>query len=429
MEIRPFHGLHYSAAGDGDVTARIAPPYDVLSAEDRDALLASDPHNIVAVDLPHFPPHAAGPDEDYQRARERIDQWRGEGVLVQEDRAALYVYEQTYRAAGKEHTRRAVLCGVRATELGEDVKPHEHTYAGPKADRLKLTEHTRVQMSPVFGFYQDPTGRAGELLAGAASGRPDLRGELAGVEEKLWVCPDEALAADLAETLRPQPVFIADGHHRYTTGLNYRNALRDAGRIDDAHEANYVLFALVEAGDPGLIVLPTHRVVSGLAPSFRMDKLAKAADEFDWQRCSVEDADLMDADAWLKRYGAGAMAMMDADPAEIWIARLKRPEAMVEAAPDESDAWRGLDVAVLHKLIIDKAINPWRTDDVTIEYTPDGRQVLSACRSGRGQLGVCLQGTPIEAVEQVALAGGSMPHKSTYFYPKLATGIVLKPLE
>ncbi|MBS3735347.1 MAG: DUF1015 domain-containing protein [Phycisphaerae bacterium] len=428
MDIRPFRGWHYRADA-GDVSDRIAPPYDVLSGEQKDALLARHEHNIVAVDLPHVPPKEVGPDEAYRAAADRLADWQRAGILVQDDRPAIYVYEQSFRAAGETHTRRAVLCGVRATELGEDVKPHEHTYAGPKADRLKLSEQTRMQLSPVFGFYRDPSGRAGDLLAGAAAGQPDLSGELHGVDEKLWIVTDEEVIADLREVLADKPAFIADGHHRYTTQLNYRNALRDAGAIDDEHEANFVLFALVEADDAGLVVLPTHRIVSGLREDFRVEKLAARASAFTWQRCSVDEADLTNPDAWLKRYGQGAMALMDAEPAEIWIARLTDPDAMRRAAPDEPDAWRTLDVAVLHKLLIDEALQPWRTESVSIDYTPEASKVLAACKAGRGQLGACLQATPLSAVEDIARAGGAMPHKSTYFYPKLATGMVLKPLE
>ena len=187
--------------------------------------------------------------------------------------------------------------------------------------------------------------------------------------------------------------------------------------------------ALVASEDPGLLVLPTHRILRGLTRNFDVSALVEHAGDFDWKRYSVEDADLSDADAFLKRYGPGAMGVMGAKPAEIWIAKLNRPEAMAEVAPDELDIWRRLDVAVLHKLIIDKALAPWRTDKLSVEYTPDGRKLLAACQAGSAELGICLQSTPVSAVERIALAGATMPHKSTYFYPKLATGMVLKPLE
>ena len=375
-----------------------------------------------------MPPKEAGPDDCYRQAADTLNHWQTSGVLIQDEVPCLYAYEQTYTWAGKTYSRRALLCGVRATPLGQDVIPHEHTFAGPKADRLKLTEYTHTQLSPIFGFYDDPSGNVTEALW-SSPGTPVSHGQLGPVEEKLWVVSDAAIIADITTTLAQTPAFIADGHHRYTTAMNYADALRASGQIDENHEANFVLFALVAQDDPGLLVLPTHRIVHGLAEGFSVAKLRKAASEFDWQRCSVTDADLSDADAFLHRYGPGAMAFMDANPAEIWIARLDTPSAMAEVAPEELPEWQKLDVAILHKLIIDRHLDPWRTDELTIDYTPDGRAVLAACNSGRANLGALLQGTPLAAVEAIAKAGASMPHKSTYFYPKLATGMVLKPLE
>jgi len=428
MEIRPFRGWRFHSESNSDVSDYLAPPYDVLTAADKQELLERCNDNIVGVDLPHVPPKEVGPDSAYEMAAGGIEQWKANGTIRQEGEAAIYVYDQTYTWAGQTHTRRAILCGVRATELGKDVIPHEHTFAGPKADRLKLTELTRMQLSPIFGFYNDSGRVVADMLAEAVSGPPQAHGQLRDVEEQLWVIDDPVVISEIAFALQDQPVFIADGHHRYTTAMNYRDALVAAGQADADHPANFVLFALVAREDPGLIVLPTHRMVHGLAEGFDIGKLVASATDFDWQRCSVEDADLTDADAFLHRYGAGAMGVMGADPAEIWIAKLNRPEAMVEVAPDELDVWRQLDVAVLHKLLIDTALAPWGGDEMSVEYTPDGRKVLAACQSGSVDLGICLQSTPVDAVERIALAGATMPHKSTYFYPKLATGMVLKPM-
>lgn len=427
MEIRPFRGWRY-AGDDGDVSPYIAPPYDILSAEDKRELLSRSPRNIVAADLPHVPPKEVGPDTEYARAAELLAEWKRSGVLIQPDRPALYAYEQTFEWAGRSHSRRALLCGVRATELGEDVIPHEHTFAGPKADRLKLTEHTRTQLSPIFGFYDDVSGVATDALWSAASGDPTVQGELAGVAEKLWVVDDADAVSAVRDALSETPAFIADGHHRYTTALDYARALREAGEIDADHEANFVLFALVERCDPGLLVLPTHRIMRGLRHDLTLATLAEAAPEFEWRPVNVSPDDLRDADAYLGGAGEHAMLFVGAG-GDARIATLSDPDAMRRAAPDAIDAWRELDVAILQELIVDRALAEWWTDERFIEYTPDARDVLAACRDGEAQLGAVLRGTPLSAVEEIALAGASMPHKSTYFYPKLATGMILKPLE
>lgn len=429
MQIRPFRGWRYSAEPEGDVSSLLAPPYDVLNQQDKDELLGHSDRNIVAVDLPHVPPQNVGPEEAYQQAAGLLNEWKSSGVLCQDAAPSLYAYEQSYSWGGKEYSRRAMLCGLRITELGKDVIPHEHTFPGPKADRLKLTKYTRMQLSPIFAFFNDPQSTVSNLLWAAAEGRPALQGRLRDVTEKLWVVANEGVIGEIAAALRDVPAFIADGHHRYTTAMNYAASLRDAGEIDENHEANFVMFCLVARNDPGLLVLPTHRIIRGLKEGFSVPALVERLPEFTWQRCSVDDADLRDADAFLRKYGKGAMAFLGADPAEIWIGKLADPQTMARLAPEEPPLWRELDVAILHKLVMDRALEPWRMDGLSVDYTPDGRAVLAGCSSGRAQLGVCLQGTPLESVEAIALAGASMPHKSTYFYPKLATGMVLKPLD
>ena len=431
MDIRPFRGWRYRGAeAPGVADALLAPPYDVLSADDKRRLLARSERNIVAVDLPHCPPKEAGPDEEYRAAAELLARWQAQGVLVREDRPAVYCYEQTHTWAGATHTRTALICGVRATEFGEDVYPHERTHSGPKADRLKLTEHTRTQISPIFGFYQDQDGRVSELVRAHTGQEPVVRASLDGVDQALWAITDDGAIEAVATALRDRPAFIADGHHRYTTALRYGDALRQGGHIDEEHPANFVMFALVADTDPGLLILPTHRIVGDLGEDFTVDRLIAAADDFTWRRCDDDEIDLTDADAALRGFGPGAMAVVGAGSDAVWIARPVGPEAMRRAAPDKSAAWRGLDVAVLHELLLGRALAPWRGEgELAVEYTPRAAEVLDACRGGRAPLGICLRATGLSAVRDVALADEVMPHKSTYFFPKLATGTVLMPLE
>ena len=429
MEIRAFRGWRYRAAAGSDVGLYIAPPYDILSAQAKEALLAKSPSNIVAVDLPHVPPSEAGPDEEYAAAADRLRRWIATGVLCRDDKPSLYAYQQTFEWAGQTHCRRAMICSVRLSELGKDVIPHEHTFAGPKADRLKLMRHTRMQLSPIFGFYRDGEGLGMKLLWSTTAKRgPNVQGRLAGVEEQVWAVKDQHVIRDITLYLAREPVFIADGHHRYTTALNYRDELRAQGPLPDSHPANFVQFALVARDDPGLLVLPTHRVVRGLKADFSVAKLVTVATEFSWRKVPMDRMDFRD-DRALRQLGPHALALLDAKAGELWVARLEDAQAMRDAAGDQPDAWRELDVAILHKLILEKALAPWRQGELQIEYTPDGQGALAACAVGKAQLGVLLTGTPIEAVEAVARAGAVMPHKSTYFYPKLATGMVLMPLE
>ncbi len=425
MDIRPFRGWHYT----GDVSRFIAPPYDILRPADKAALLDRCADNIVAVDLPRVPPVGVGPDALYDAAAAKLEAMKHSAALRREDEPALYAYSQTYTWAGRTYTRRAMLCGVRATELYEGIWPHEKTFPGPKADRLKLTEATRMQISPIFGIFNDPGGVSGALWGAAEAVEPVARGRLKGVEETLRAVSDPDVIAAVRAAMAEVPIFIADGHHRYTTALNYRNALRDRGAIDDDHEANYVLFALVPADDPGLLVLPTHRMVPGITDGYDCAALmAETADVATWQSVPLTDALIETPDGALAAFGAGAIAFLDAGGDMAHIARLSDPAVMETLAPDQPKVWRDLDVAVLHKLFLDRHILQHVPADTHLGYTACGREVLDGLNTGDYRLAAILRSTPLQSILDVALAKSVMPHKSTFFYPKLATGMVLKPL-
>jgi len=428
MEVRPFRGWRYSLAGGRDVSPFLSPPFDILTAEDKQQLLSACDRNAVAVDLPHVRPRETGPDELYAAAAERLEHWKRTGVIRQDDRPAIYAYEQTYEWSGRKRTRRAIICGVRVTPFGEDVIPHERIFPGPLADRLKLTVQTRTQLSPIFGFYCDSGGRVAELLSARTKEAPDVVGALRGVTERLWAITDAEAISSVAAAVREEPVFIADGHHRYTTAMKYRDLLAEAGELNNGHEGNFAMFALVARDDPGLVVLPAHRVIGSLREGFSVAELAAAAPEFSWQQHEASEAELAEGGEFAARFGPGAMAFVNGRSPTMWVAKLKDPEAMRRAAPREPDQWRALAPAILQRLIVERALKPWVQGQPRIEYTPDCRKVLEACRTGRAQLGVCLQAIPVGVVEAVARGGSAMPHKSTYFYPKLATGMVFKPV-
>jgi uncharacterized protein (DUF1015 family) len=427
VDIRAFRGWRFSAGPAGEVSAQIAPPYDILSLQDKDALLARSATNIVAVDLPHVPPKELGPEAVYAAAAEILSDWKQSGVLVRDSRPALYAYQQTYTWDGRAYARRAILAGVRATPLGRDVIPHEHTFAGPKADRLRLTEKTKMQLSPIFGFYNDSAGASAALWGAAENRPPDLFGERGGVGEALWRIDDEAVIARVRTALADKPVYIADGHHRYTTAMNYADALRAAGEIDDHHEANFVLFALVARSDPGLLVLPTHRIVRGLNEHFSEDLLIRSlSDNFRIEGGPINSGRWAGG-AVPSPSQPGVLGVLGRD--RVWFCRLKDPVMMERARPDRSDAWRALDVAILHELILDRVLANWGGGEFDILYTPDATAAHRAVEGRNAEIAFLLHGTPLSAVQAVADAGESMPHKSTYFHPKLATGMVLKPLE
>ncbi len=428
MEVHAFRGWRY-AQGSTNADSLIAPPYDVLSLAGKEQLLAGSELNIVAVDLPQCPADKAGPDEVYAAAAKLLDQWKRDGVLVQQDTPALYAYQQSYTWAGKDYVRRAMICGVRGTELGADVIPHEKTHSGPKEDRLKLTQQTNMQLSPIFGFYNDPTGKASKLLWSAVGDEPIVQGRLNDVDEKLWAVTDSQVIAQITDILADTPAFIADGHHRYTTALNYRDGLAAAGELDPGHEANFVMFVLVPSDDPGLLVLPTHRLFNGLSGAITAEAVTEVAPQFAWTKHDRSAMSAGDVEAVLAKAGQKVIGLIDAATKDLWIGKLTDRQAMAEAAPEQIQAWRDLDVSILQKLIIEKAFNQFKTGQFGFSYTAKTVEAIESCDSGSVQLAALLVGVPLKAVEQIGQAGAYMPQKSTYFYPKVATGMVLKPLK
>jgi len=421
MEIRPFSGFRY-AVGDGDVSAFIAPPYDVLTQADKSALLTREARNIVAVDLPHCPPAGVGPDSAYAAAAATLRAWRADGVMARDAAPCLYAYQQAYAWAGKTYRRRTLIAAVKLEAFGEGVWPHERTFAGTRADRMKLNLATGMQLSPVFGFYEDSDAVAEAVFA--AAGAPDAAGTLDGVDSCLWAVSDPDAIAAVQAALAGRDLFIADGHHRYTSALDYRDRL---GPLPPDHPANFVMFVLAAMSDPGLIVLPAHRVLRGLR-DFDLDRFVASAHRvMEFTRVRLGGDDVADAGGFLRRRGRHAMAFAAGQDA--YVGRLKDLAVMDRVAGDRPEAWRELDVAILHRLLIDDYLADNKTNEMFIEYLADGRAALSAVKSGQADLAVFLQATPLDAVRDIALAGDVMPHKSTYFYPKPATGMVLYPLE
>ncbi|MBL8877861.1 MAG: DUF1015 domain-containing protein, partial [Phycisphaerales bacterium] len=211
--IRPLKALRFNSQTNPDVSSRIAPPYDVLDASDKQALLERDPDNFVRVDLPHMPPKEAGPPADYQQAADTIAQWLKNGILVRESQPSLYAYHQKYTHAGRSYLRRKFFARLKLENFGEgSVFPHEKTFGGPKEDRLALTKATKANLSPIFGMYEDATNAIADRLQAALPARPTATGTLDGVENSLWAISDVHVIDDVIRLMQPRPIFIADGH-------------------------------------------------------------------------------------------------------------------------------------------------------------------------------------------------------------------------
>jgi uncharacterized protein (DUF1015 family) len=429
-DVLAFRGVRYDVARVGTLSDVVAPPYDVIDSALQDRLYKASEYNVIRLELNREEPGDHENQGRYARASRILRDWLRQGILREEDHSALYVYEQTFDVEGTKHTRRGFLARVRLEPFGQGkIYPHEQTLSGPKADRLALYHATGFNLSPIFGLYPDAEGEVlREVEAGLRDRTPLLATDHLGVENKLWVVEDQQTQTAIRGLMAARPVFIADGHHRYETGLKYRDERARAGEISgDDDPANFCLMMLVGMSDPGLLILPTHRLVSGF-PGLTADALAqRLAPEFEvtmtgegddgcraaWQ--AIEEGDEQDV------LGFGTVA-----DGRWLLARLRSDEAMDRLAPEHSPDWRSLGVSILHVLALDSLLKPMGT--ASCRYVHLLREVLDDV-AGRGcDLACLVPPARMEHVETIASGLETMPPKSTYFYPKLLTGLVLNPL-
>jgi len=407
----PFRGERFAASSR--LSALLAPPYDVLSPEQRAQLAARDPHNIVHLTLPEAPPG----EDRYLRAASQLAAWRKEGVLRADPADAVYAVAEDFPLpSGERRTRIGVLAAVRAESFEtRRVRPHEKTHAAPKADRLALLRATRANLEAIFLLAPDPDGALAAALAAVTRRPPAARAELDGVAMRLWVVADDE-AERLAAAASRHPLYIADGHHRYETAIAYA---RENPRADR------VLAFVVAATDPGLVILPTHRIIVGAGRD--PAKLIPAWREwFDVGRVAP-CADRIERLAELGRQGTACIV---AFPGGYDVTLVLKRDAPLDKLPElgRTEAVRGLDVARIEALVVQYILSAG-TATPSLAYTADAHAAFEAVRNGRAAAAVLLNPTRVEQVFAVADAGGVMPPKSTYFVPKVASGLVIKRAE
>jgi uncharacterized protein (DUF1015 family) len=414
----------------GTLSDVVAPPYDVIEPALQDRLYHSSEYNVIRLELNREEPGDTESHGRYARAARFLRDWLRQGILREEDHSALYVYEQTFEVEGTTHTRRGFLARVRLEPFGQGkIYPHEQTLSGPKADRLALYHATGFNLSPIFGLYPDPEGEVLRAVeAGLRDRTPLVATDHLGVENKLWVVEDQTTQAAIRGLMAAKPVFIADGHHRYETGLKYREERARARELSgDDDPANFCMMMLVGMSDPGLLILPTHRLVSGF-PGLTAETLAeRLAPEFEvtmtgegepgcraaWQ--AIEEGGDQDV------LGFGTVA-----DGRWLLARLRSDEAMDRLAPEHSPEWRSLGVSILHVLVLESLLKP--LGSASCRYVHLIREAVEDVGVRGCDLACLVPPARMEHVEAIASGLETMPPKSTYFYPKLLTGLVLNPL-
>ena len=436
-DIRPFRALRYDPATIADLALVVAPPYDVIDAAEETRLLERHPANVVRLDKPSEQPGDEA-DDRYRRAARTLAGWRSDGTFRKDPHPSLYVYEQAYRVPGTDVTRtqRGFFGRLRLHAFDEGaVLPHERTMSGPKEDRYKLLRATGVNTSPVVAVYDDPSG-AGPRVIDAVTARAadvDLTDD-DGVRHRLWAIEADgdgvAAVAPLLDAASRGPVTIADGHHRYETALRYRDERRMSRSCEEDPAFDYILTLFIDAGAEPLTVLPTHRIVRGLGDEGVAALRDRLEDLFEIER-DVDAAALRERfeAAGLARGGEGRFGLWSRAGGALLTARR---DAFAPLLPDGGAALRSLDVSLLGAALERLAgINSEAVAAGAIEYTKTAGEAIERveARLDGADAAFLLEPTPVASVLAVAADGDVMPQKSTYFYPKALTGLVINPHE
>ena len=432
-QFAPFAGLRYNIE-KVNLADVLCPPYDVIKGSARDALIARSQYNIVRVELAAAYGRDAE-DKQYQACAELLKEWREQQVLAPDD-PSFYLYEQEFTIPGsdKRRSRRGVLGALKLEEFGEGVQPHEHTMSGPKADRLKLLRATRTNTSPIFGLYTDRDAWVDGLLENiAATSALCEATDAEGVTHRLWAVRDDETVNAIVAILEGEAVLIADGHHRYETALNFRNECKAEAEAQGRtwtgdEDENYVLMMCVSTTDEGLIVLPTHRVVKA-----DQDQIANLLGNLGQHFEVREEPGLQSLHTALEDDKfQGQPGRVGAIVGDKYLLLQLKPGGAGQAAMDasKSEAYRSLDVSILHDLILNQLLGVGEEElaaGAHVSYTIDAEEALEKVTSGGGAA-FLMRSTPVAQVQAVAEAGDKMPQKSTYFFPKLVTGLVLRPI-
>lgn len=426
-QLLPFRGLRYTPAA-GPVNELLSPPYDVISPSQQQALVRRNARNAVRLEL------AEGGEERYEKVAALLEAWQADGFIARDEAPMLYVYEQQFEEGGQAFTRRALLAEVEAQPWEEGaVKPHEFTMSGPKADRLKLLQATKTQFSPVFMIARDRAGQLSQFLELMISSRaPDVEGmSIDGEKHRLWVIEAGRYEMRSLAPLLSESFYIADGHHRYETAVTYRDAVASNRTLPRDHPARFAMTAIVAANDPGLVIRPIHRMISRHTPADWRERLERA---FTLTRIKlVGDQSERDheLEAALSADSRNILAL-GLETESVHLLQLKDASAYAGRIPaGRSDAWASIQPNVLRYGVLEPL---WGvTDDDlragVVEYSHDASEVLDFVAAHPEGAAFMLNPVSVESVMLLADQGERMPQKSTFFHPKLGTGLVFHPLE
>jgi len=427
--MRPFRAIRYNQEKTGGLSSVIAPPYDVISAEEQEGLYRASPYNVIRLTLGK---NEAGGEDRYARAGRLWREWQAEGVLVRDEEPAIYLYRQEFEMGGEKESRSGFVAAVRLEELSSGrVVPHEQTMSSPREDRMRVMKACRANLSPIYVLFDDDSGEVRSFL-GKLTGSVEMDvSDAQGVRSVVSVVRDSESIAELMRHMSARRLYIADGHHRYETALAYRELVRQEHGGGDA-PYDYIMMLCVSADDPGLRILPAHRVLRGLRPEVLSELKERVSQYFDVQELDGRPRPEEVLEVLAQNSKRTAFLIYGPSDGRFCLLKLRDEEAMGRLVPNMSAAWRELDVSVLHTLLIGEVLGLTPEETVkgdNIAYVRDQKRVVRLVGSGEYQLGIFHNPTRVEQMKRAAFEAERLPPKSTYFYPKPLSGLVMKSLE
>ena len=422
-EVKAFKALRFTAKA-GDISKNVCPPYDIISEEERLDYIKTSENNIIRLEKP------VG-DNAYENAKKLYLEMSDKGIIDCDEKKGIYVYEEEFDALGNRYKIKGIFVRVRLEEFDKKVVlPHEETLSKAKQDRFDLMCSTFCNFSPIYCMYTDEKREISSLVDVMSEGKAEIEFTAKdGVIQRIWKCEDESVTDKVEELFKDKQLFIADGHHRYETGLRFRNHLIDKGVIvDKDHDANFIMMFLIDMENSGLVVFPTHRMVTGLE-NFDLDKALDGMKQY-FDVTEIAEADV---DKALSENADNKANVLAAPDGKFYLSVMKADagKKLSEMNPDKSDSYKGLDVTVLHSLILENVLGIDKENmaqQINLKYTRDKDEAIESVKSGKANCSFIINATKVEEIKAVALANEKMPQKSTYFYPKLITGLVMNRL-
>jgi uncharacterized protein (DUF1015 family) len=431
-EVNAFAGLRYNQNSESGLRDLVTPPYDIISAAGQDGYYAKNEKNVIRLEFGKAYEGDGDKENKYTRAKAALDEWMRAGTLKLDEKPAFYIYEQVF-ASPSDGVRKAFKGLFSAVKLEEFSKgiilPHEETLSKAKTDRFSLMDATNCNFSPIYLLYLDGGKKAVNIVDRNSSGKPALSFVSEdGITQNLWIVDDEKEIGEIENAFTDKQLFIADGHHRYETALNYRDKKRAEGVTGGGYD--YVMSFLVEMDNDGLLVFPTHRMLKNLAPAggfSEEDTVKKLSDEF-----YIEKIDGTDIEDGIKPSANEKIFGFYTGKDYYYKVTLKDNNAMSKYLPEKSGYYRNLDVSILHTMILEKFFGIDKenmANQTNLYYTRSYKEAVESVRNGEYQCSFIINATKIREIKDVSLSGEKMPQKSTYFWPKLVTGIVMRKFD